>query len=194
MIKAINNDTIHWTCICGTENTPHISDEQLRWKTEQEIHLPPCSKCGAIANIRVHDDEELTPPVIARDEGSGKILQVAPAEHPKYSGNLWKKHSDIVRHPQPHPTLANLSEAEIKELQAYNRSKAPDVPVDWMLTETTREVIHSVTQHPAVALHRQLASLMKQHGKEFVPPDEHVTAPRMPAIQISQLSPPTLEE
>lgn len=181
--------------MCGTENQAHVSHEQLQWKTEQEILLPPCSKCGGVATIRVHDDEELTPPIIARDEKSGKILQVAPAEHPKYAGNLWRKDSHIVRHPLPHPTLAEagLSEGQIRELQAYNRSKAPNIPVDWMLTESTREEIREVTPHPAVALHRQLADLMRQHGKEYVPPDDHVTAPRLPAIQLSQLTPPSDE-
>lgn len=170
MLNIIVDNTAYWKCVCGTENAVTASHDGLKWKTAQEIQLPPCERCGAITTIRVHDEEETPPPKIAIDQNTGKILQVAPGDHPKYSDNLWQRRSEIVRHPLPHPTLAHLSEGQIKELQAYARSKAPDVPVDWMLTETTREVIHEVKPHPAVALHRQLADLMRQNGKVYTEP------------------------
>ena len=167
MLGKIIDNTAHWKCHCGTANAATIYHEGLKWKTAQEIAMPPCERCGAITTIRVHDEEETTPPIVAIDQNTGKILQVAAPDHPTYSDNLWQRRSEIVRHPLPHPTLAHLSEGQIKELQAHNRSLAPNVPVDWMLTESTREVIHEVKPHPAVALHRQLADLMRQSGKVY---------------------------
>lgn len=170
MLNLIIDNTAYWKCVCGAENAVTASSDALKWNTQQEIALPPCDRCGAITTIRVHEEEETTPPKIAIDENTGKILQVAPADHPKYSDNLWQRRSEIVRHPLPHPTLAHLSEGQIKELQASIKNQAPDAPVDWMLTETTRELIHEVKQHPAVALHRQLADLMRQAGKDSTEP------------------------
>jgi hypothetical protein len=176
MISKIDEQgNTHWTCLglhgtCKQVNTYHVSHEKMQWLNEHEIVMPPCSACGAIMTIRVHTDEELTPPVITHDENTGKIVQVAPADHPKFSGNLWFVEKDVVRHPLPHPTLAHLSEGQIKELQASIKNQAPDAPLDWMLTETTREIIHRVFQHPAVAVHRQLADVMRQNGKVYSEP------------------------
>lgn len=154
----------------GQSLTAHLGDEGVQWVSACEIELPPCPACAAKkittkTTLRVHDDEELTPPIITRDELSGQIVQVAPHPHPKFSGNLWFVRSDTVRTREPHPMLAHLSSEQIAEMQADIKNKAPDAPVEWMQTESTREMIHEVYQHPAVARHLQLAEQMKAAGK-----------------------------
>jgi hypothetical protein len=156
-------------------HTAHISDPDIRWVGPQEIALPVCPDCGDSTTLHIHSDEELTPPIITRDEITGKILQVAPHPHPKYSPNLWQTHIDITRKRVPHETLAHLSPDQIAELQAYNRNLAPNIPVDWMMTEAIYADIQSVTQHPAVTRHRALAEQMTSTGKMYEPPTEVIT-------------------
>lgn len=157
--------SIHLPGITGKTHTTHISDNEVQWVNLVEILLPVCLECGSRWTLRVHDDEELTPPIITRDEITGKILQVAPSTHPKYSHNLWIKDADIIRKHIPHPTLLHLTPEQIHQIQADIRNKAPDAPIDWMMTEVTTEDIHDVYQHPAVARHRELAWQLMKSGK-----------------------------
>lgn len=184
----------------GQTITAHISDPEVQWTSPQDIALPPCPGCGSRMTLHVHDDEELTAPIITTDEQTGKILQVAPHPHPKFSGNLWFVDADMIKKQQPHPTLAHLSPDQIAQMQTDIKSKAPDAPTDWMLTETVQQEIHAVYQHPAVARHQQLATLLTEAGKVYTPPEpatqdfveetvmrllqEHgvITSPRVPAL------------
>lgn len=184
----------------GQTITAHISDAGVEWVGPQDIALPPCPGCGARMTLHVHDEEELTAPLITTDEQTGKIIQVAPHPHPKFSGNLWFVDADMIKKRVPHPTLAHLSPDQIAQMQLDIKSKAPEAPTDWMMTEAVHQEIHAVFQHPAVSRHRSLAEQLQAAGKVYTPPapvvqesqeamlirllQEHgvITSPRLPAV------------
>lgn len=173
---------VTWICAglgntCKETITYHLNHDDMQFVRENEIVMPACQKCGTRMTIYVHGDHELLEPIITKDAITGKILQAADNPHPDYRDNIWIKHTSIVHTPMPHPTLAHLSVEQIKELQALNRSKAPDMPLDWMLTESIHEEIHSVTMRPFVEHHRSLAEQMKTAGKGYVPQPESIHQP-----------------
>jgi len=178
----------------GETLTAHLSDPGVHWTDENNIALPPCPECGTQMTLHVHDDEELTPPIITKDERTGKILQVAPADHPKYSPNLWLTNVDITRKQNPHPTLAHLEPDQIIQMQADLRNKAPDAPVDWMLSESIQAEIKSVEQHPAVARHAELARQLKETGKVYQEPATPEAQQLFTLDQVKELITSTLQE
>jgi hypothetical protein len=123
-------------------------------------------------SLHVYDDEELTPPVITYDEITHKILQVAPNPHPKYSKNVWKTTVEVTKKLNPHPTFAHLNVDQILQVQADIKNKAPDAPLDWMLTESIQAEIKSVEQHPAVARHADFAQQLIASGNVWQVPSE----------------------
>lgn len=146
----------------GETQQRHISDPGVRWSGKNEIELPTC-ECGwQVTSLRVHTDEECTPPTIKRDEQTGKILQII---HP--AGRApWLRDSEVHHLAVPHPTLAHLPSEKIQELQRHIRSLAPTAPTDWMLSIHIYEDIKDVLPHPAIARHRELARQMEAIGKK----------------------------
>lgn len=169
----------------GQTHTINFNDSAVKWTSPQVIELPMCSECGEIMGLQVHSDEELIEPIITKDEMTGKILQVSPHPHPKFSGNLWYKDADIVKKVVPHPTIAYLKPDEIEHLVAHLRSALPGVSTEWMQQEILVEDIHSVYPHPAVARHRSLAEQLNAAGKVYEPPKE--VAPEPPVFTLSQV-------
>jgi hypothetical protein len=183
--------------VSGQTHTAHISDPDIVWMSDHEIALPQCPECGEVLMITVHGD--IAEPVIAKDETTGKILQVAMPVGFEHHGNLWFKDADIVKKYIPHPSWAHLSIEQIRQAQEHIHSLAPNSPVDWMIQELTVEDIHSVVKHPAVDRHNALAEQLKAAGKVYAPPttvttptieetvakilQEHgvITSPRIPA-------------
>lgn len=154
----------------GETLTAHISDPGVQWVSPNDIALPPCPACGSRMTVHIHDDEDLMPPIVKRDEQTGEILQVTGPDHPNYHQSLWRVDADVIRKQVPHPSLAHLSMGQIQEMQAGIKNKAPETPVDWMLSEVTTLRINGVTQHPAVARHRELARQLQAVGKVYTPP------------------------
>lgn len=149
----------------GLTLSAHISDPHLIWIDPRHICLPVCARCTRRVGINIYSEDEIAQPIIKKDELTGKILQATMPPGYEHHGNLWIKNADIIRKQQPHPTLAHLSPAQIQQMQADIRNKAPEAPIDWMLTETIEEDIHAVFPHPALARHRVLKRQLIAIGK-----------------------------
>jgi hypothetical protein len=156
-------------------HTAHISDPAIRWTAKDLIELPMCTECGEKTTLAVHGD--IAEPVIAKDELTGKILQVTMPQGFEHHGNLWFKDADIVKQHVPHPAWAHLPIEQIKQAQEMIRSLAPNSPVDWMIQELTVEDIHSVTKHPAVDRHNAMAAQLSASGKVYVAPSQQAAIP-----------------
>jgi hypothetical protein len=163
MLTDLRDDgTMTWICTyCKSDCQAHISHPQVVRNADRTIDLPPCETCVArgtptTLSIRAATDEELTPPTITRDELTGQILQVAPTPGYEAFDNHWGKVVEITHTPIPHPTLAHLSPQEIQAMQEQIKAKAPDAPIDWMLTTQVREKIHAVFLCPWVERHREV--------------------------------------
>jgi hypothetical protein len=176
----------------GETITAHISDPGVQHTSENEIILPPCPGClerGVISRttVLVHSDAQLTPPVITKDEQTGEILQVAPADHPDFSWSLWRIDADVIKKQVKHPSVDHLTVSQIQELQADIKNKAPNLPTEGLLTEVTTLKINGVVQHPAVPLHRVLADQLKAAGKVYQPTPDPIPEQVYTRAQMEEL-------
>lgn len=203
MLQSVDEQgTITWEChwrthdgapACGQENTYHLSHEGVQWLNEREIAIPACVKCGAKMTIRIPTEEEMTPPIITRDE-TGQIMQVEPAPGYEHFFKHWQKDADIVHDALPHPTLQHLSLDEIRAMQEHIKAKAPNAPVDWMVSTTPREVIHAVSPRAFVAHHQELARQMQAAGKVWSEPEVVQREPMVPLSRVRSLVEEMLRE
>jgi hypothetical protein len=140
---------------CGASNTIHISHEQVRWLHGNEIEVPPCTTCGAIMSVRVPSEQEMTPPIIARDPDGQGYLSPSPGYEHFY--NHWHIRTervddkDIVREVSPKAWVIAHQELA-HQLQAIGKVYVapPEQPTESMIPlSQVKELVYGI---------------LKQHG------------------------------